>query len=248
MNSPEPRYLTNKRPEFMATLGLLPPYELDDVKRAYRDKIKTAHPDHGGEINHFRSIQTAYEHALHYIEFSSNKRQWIADRMDGYLARQDVENRLRDLGAHVTIFEADSLRNSFGEFAELAATIDSVELSDSDQGPPLVELLVSEQGILTGLRQLTLAGSQIQDKHALRLSCFPSLESLDLSRNQVTSGVARLVEEIPTMLELNLEKTRVGWLSRRRIDGQLRRRAEKRAAAVALNPYELYRRGTNRRG
>ncbi len=248
MPSPESRYLTDKRPEFMATLGLLPPYEWEDVKRAYRDKAKTAHPDHGGEISQFRKIQTAYEHALHYVEFSSNKREWIANRMDSYLARQTLELELQQLGADVTIAESESLKNSFGEFAELAATIDTIALLDSEHGPQLVELIVSAQSSLTGLRRLTLAGSHLNDPHALRLACLASLEALDLSRTQVTSGISRLVDEIPAMMELNLDKTRVGWLSRRRIANVLRKRSEKRTAAAALNPYEMYRQGKQFRG
>ena len=36
--------------EYMATLSLLPPYSLDDVKAAYRAKVLETHPDHGGTI------------------------------------------------------------------------------------------------------------------------------------------------------------------------------------------------------
>ena len=35
-------------PEFMAVLGLLPPYTEEDVKQAYWSKVKKLHPDHGG--------------------------------------------------------------------------------------------------------------------------------------------------------------------------------------------------------
>ena len=32
----------------MVTLGLLPPYTLEDIRAAYREKAKTLHPDRGG--------------------------------------------------------------------------------------------------------------------------------------------------------------------------------------------------------
>ena len=41
----------DERPEFMAILGLLPPYSREDVKRAYLAKVRTAHPDHGDGLN-----------------------------------------------------------------------------------------------------------------------------------------------------------------------------------------------------
>ena len=38
------------RPDFMAMLGLMPPYALEDVKAAYLAKAKELHPDKGGVV------------------------------------------------------------------------------------------------------------------------------------------------------------------------------------------------------
>ena len=65
------------RPEFAVTLGLLPPYTVDDVKRAYLDKVKDAHPDRGGDRAEFDRIQHAYEQANEYLRFRADRRQWM---------------------------------------------------------------------------------------------------------------------------------------------------------------------------
>ena len=48
-------------PEFLQTLGLMLPVSVEDVKQAYRDKVKTSHPDVGGSVEHFNQIQLAFE-------------------------------------------------------------------------------------------------------------------------------------------------------------------------------------------
>ena len=51
------------RPEFFDVLGLAPPVTVDDIKQAYLEKVKTAHPDRGGEIASFRKLQEAFDQA-----------------------------------------------------------------------------------------------------------------------------------------------------------------------------------------
>ena len=48
------------RPAFALVLGLLPPYTMEDVKRAYRDKVKDAHPDRGGDL--FVNVGSSSDH------------------------------------------------------------------------------------------------------------------------------------------------------------------------------------------
>jgi ferredoxin len=35
--------------------------EAEDIKQAYRRRVKQAHPDHGGSVEEFRAVRTAYE-------------------------------------------------------------------------------------------------------------------------------------------------------------------------------------------
>ena len=102
----------------MAKLGLLPPYTLADVKSAYLEKVKTAHPDRGGEITDFYLLQSAFEEAQRYVEYRSNKRNWIAAQMDRYVSLQKLEDQLQSRGAKVKDQQIDWLQRSYGDVAE----------------------------------------------------------------------------------------------------------------------------------
>ena len=61
------------RPDFMVALGLLPPYSPADVKQAYFEKVKTAHPDKGGNVADFLKLQEAFRQATEYVEFRKSR-------------------------------------------------------------------------------------------------------------------------------------------------------------------------------
>jgi hypothetical protein len=54
-------------PKAYGTLGLEPGASLEEIKGAYRARVKEAHPDVGGDARRFHWVQRAYEHlmALH---------------------------------------------------------------------------------------------------------------------------------------------------------------------------------------
>ena len=100
------------RPGFAIVLGLLPPYTVEDVKRAYRDKVKDAHPDRGGDRDDFDRIQKAFEEAGAYSEVPlrsprvdrrANGRICISRQTDREAAIARRPNRLDDarLGAAI---------------------------------------------------------------------------------------------------------------------------------------------------
>lgn len=49
-------------------LGIDPTASTREVQRAYRERIKRAHPDHGGSIDEFRRVRGAYEAIKHEEE------------------------------------------------------------------------------------------------------------------------------------------------------------------------------------
>lgn len=48
-------------------LGLKPPYDIEDIVKAYRKKAKLYHPDMGGTAKQFRDITEAKEYLLKYF-------------------------------------------------------------------------------------------------------------------------------------------------------------------------------------
>jgi hypothetical protein len=54
-----------------AELELTPEASADEVKSAYRAKIKEAHPDHGGDREEFKRLQDAYATARDHVEVDS---------------------------------------------------------------------------------------------------------------------------------------------------------------------------------
>lgn len=207
----------DKRPDYMVSLGLAPPYSMEDVMQAYRTKVMKVHPDHGGSVEEFRVLQDAFEKAKQYIEFRSDRRQWIATKMDEYLAVQRVVDRLTAIGAEVKTNAVDWLEKSFGDFAQLTEKITSVELTDSSMAVELLAAMVEERDALGSLTHLSLSGCQLTDATAQHLDSFKQLRSLDLSNNPITGEGLYFVDDLPALESLNLEGTNVGWWMKRKV-------------------------------
>jgi hypothetical protein len=54
-------------PDFVEVLGLSVPFDIQDVKNAYRQKVKRVHPDAGGSVEEFIVLQENYEKALAFF-------------------------------------------------------------------------------------------------------------------------------------------------------------------------------------
>ena len=57
---PEPDPPVDPERQAFAELGLRQTATLDEVKSAYRDRVKTVHPDHGGDEEEFKRVREAY--------------------------------------------------------------------------------------------------------------------------------------------------------------------------------------------
>jgi hypothetical protein len=213
------------RPEFMATLGLAPPYVLEDVKAAYREKVKLAHPDRGGSVEAFNAIQQAFERAQEYLEFRTDRRSWIASHMERYVDLERAIARLRKLGAHVTTIAPQWLEQSFGDFAQLTETAVQFRAAGALNGDELIAALVEEHKPLRELREIEMPGANLSDDAVLSLGVFTMLAHLDLSDTPITSRALALVDEIEALETFHVDGTNVGWWPRRRLAARLRRRA-----------------------
>jgi hypothetical protein len=59
-----PSWARRETPRAIAALGLRIPCTEEDLKRAYRARVKLLHPDHGGDERRFLMLQANFEEAL----------------------------------------------------------------------------------------------------------------------------------------------------------------------------------------
>ena len=224
------------RPEFMATLGLLPPYAPEDVEKAYLTKLKEIRPDLGGDRQAFYAVQNAYIQAKEYVSFRGDRRGWIAKQIDEYLAVQEVIERLKQFGAEVEISTLDWLKKSFGEFSQLTEQVIGVRLNGAANADEVVEYMVSRHDRLLELRRLDLAGSTVSDAAVRQLGVFRRLAELDLSRTPITAQALQIVHWLPELETVGIDGTGLSWLARQRLAARLRQNRKAAAAARILHP------------
>jgi hypothetical protein len=220
----------------MVTLGLMPPYTAEDVERAYLARIKDIRPDLGGDREAFYEVQNAYMQAKEYVRFRGDRRGWIAKRMDEYLVVQEVIERLRQLGASVETDAVDWLQKSFGDFAELSESVQSIKLNNSAAGDEVLEYIVAQHDKLLELRKLDLEGSLISDAMVRQLSVFRRLAELNLNRTPITWQSLHIVEWLPELDTVHVEGTGLKWLTKQRLAAQLRRKRKAAATLRAVHP------------
>jgi hypothetical protein len=228
-----------ERPPFMVTLGLLPPYMPEDIEKAYLARVKDIRPDLGGDPKPFYEVQTAYMQAKEYVKFRGDRRGWIAKRMEEYLAIQEVIQEIKKFGANIETHSLDWLQKSFGDFAELTEAVVGIRLNDSAHGEGFVEYLVGQHEKLLELRRLDLTGCAISDASVRQLSVFRRLQDLNLNRTPITWEALHIVEWLPELEEVHIEGTGIGWLTRRKLAAQLRRKRQAAATLRAVHPLQV---------
>jgi hypothetical protein len=62
-----PDWARGDTPRAIAALGLRMPCTEEDLKRAYRTRVKKLHPDHGGDQRRFLLLQAHFEEALSIV-------------------------------------------------------------------------------------------------------------------------------------------------------------------------------------
>ncbi|HEX4142024.1 MAG TPA: hypothetical protein VHY91_00605 [Pirellulales bacterium] len=202
-------------PEFLAKLGLAPPYSVEDVKEAYRAKVKTAHPDVGGSAAEFGQIQEAYEQALEYVRFRANRMTWLSSHVEQYAVQQEFIAEIERQGGAAEIEPVDWLKKSFGaDFAQLVSRVVGLRLSNQQFGDDTIAHLLSERQMFDNLHWLDLSGSRITDRGAALLVSFRRLRQLDLRGTTVGEPSAELVGLLPHLTWVGLPPGAVGRLGR----------------------------------
>jgi hypothetical protein len=215
----------DSRPDYMILMGLNPPYALEDIQAAYREKAKQTHPDRGGSVADFEKLQAAYEQATEHLTFREDRRAWIAKEMEHFLAIQSLRTSLEKFGAQVTTGSATWKERSFGDFAQLTENITAVTLHQSPHGPEVLVLLGEQAALLTQLQRLELTDSEIEDDVIQLLGRLSYLQTLDLSGNPITSNIEVAIGKLKNLRELKLKRTSVGCFSHWRMQRYVKRQA-----------------------
>ena len=222
---------TTNRPEFMVTLGLLPPYSADDIKAAYFEKARAAHPDRGGTNQDFVKLQDAYQKAVEYAGLRASRMHWLGAWTERYATQQSLIAAVEQMGGRVIVAPASSITASIGEdFAHILEQVSGVELLGRKIDANAIDYLLSQRPLLINLRTLNLAGSRVSDVAVARLATLEKLEQIDLTDTPVSySGVEPLVK-LPYLVSLEMGGTQVSWWRRLLVGwslGRRRRRLER---------------------
>jgi hypothetical protein len=228
-----------ERPEYMVTLGLLPPYMADDVEKAYLAKIKQIRPDLGGDREAFYAVQKAYMAAKEYVQFRGDRRGWIAKRMDEYLAVQEIIGRIKQFGAEVETDALNWLQKSFGDFAELTENVTGIRLQGAANGDKFIDYIVSQHPRLLELWWLDLSGSTVTDAAVRQLVVFRRLAELNLNHTPITRHALVIVNWLPELDTLHVEETGLNWLTKKKLAMQLHRKREATAAIRSVHPTNM---------
>jgi len=132
--------------DHLRTLGLTQsPQDIGELKRAYRQQARVAHPDAGGDVEQFRRVQNAYEHLKASMEAPSQNTVIDTTPIDQATRKVGtLTDRMRNLGSGFdsTLSSMGSAISNFSP--QLAAPF--FILSD------FINAILSVGGLLPGLK------------------------------------------------------------------------------------------------
>jgi hypothetical protein len=198
--------------EFLSVLGLTQPVTVEDVKQAYLEKTKTAHPDRGGDKQEFVRLQRAFEQATEYAQFKAGRMQWLTRWVEQYAEQQQVIDEIKALGGVVEVKADDNLTKSIGpDFATVLDRIVKIRLAGAKVDDNVLLNVASRRRVLAGLRHLELIDTSVSSVGLQNLQ-FEGLQHLDLSGTPVSQHVLEsLLADLPQLETLNLSRTGIGW-------------------------------------
>jgi Leucine Rich repeat len=216
--SPASSHSQDSRPEFLHTLGLIPPCTVEDVHQAYLSKVKTAHPDVGGDPAEFRKLQEAYERATEWAKFRASRIKWLSTWVEKYVEQDALVADIQQRGGKVHTEGVDWLRRSFGDdFSVVADKVTGIDLTGPKVDDNTISWLASHRAALTSLKSLNLSGSAITDSGLQHAAAFPNLHKLDLSDTAITGAGLYVLQRLAMLNWLGLHNTRVGWFARTKL-------------------------------
>lgn len=204
----------DSRPDFLVMLGLLPPCSAEDVHRAYKARVATLHPDHGGSHAEFLKLQDAYEQAQDYVKLQEGRQKWLASQVEPYVAQQAIVSEVERRGGRVEIESLAWMQRSFGEFAVLAERLRGIVLRDCAEADELLRYLAEQASCLRHLRDIDLAQSLVSDAGLESLCELRGLERINLEGTLVTEAGIVALAALPALKSINLGDTPLRWWTR----------------------------------
>lgn len=207
---------TAYRPACMQQLGLLPPYSIEDVKRAYRHLAKSAHPDAGGDAEAFANLRDAYDRALNLAGFHESRREWLAERVDRYVERLQFVEELKSFGGRCLLQRPDIYLADYGpDFAQILSAVVAVYLTGCDR-VDLALLRLVPNPIFQESSLLDLSDSDVTDD-GLQVLAERELVGLDLRKTRISARALETLARLPKLEWLHIGQTRIGLWSRMRM-------------------------------
>lgn len=189
-----------KRQAAVERLGLALPVTPGDVKQAYFQKARDAHPDRGGSAADFHEVQRAFEEALEYAKRNGKRLPWLGAQMPVYVAQRDAINLVEGCGGTYFMERVDWLAGTVGEdFAAMADKLTTVDVSGRPFGDRELAALTAEPGNLPHLESLSLADTPVTDASAARLAKLPALRRLDLRGTEISFALRKKLARLPNM-------------------------------------------------
>lgn len=137
-----------RRPPFLEELGLALPVTPADVKQAFLEKAKAAHPDHSGSADQFKRLQAAFDEALRFAERNGKRLPWIGLQMPIYIAQRHVLELVEQWGGKVEVQSLEWLSDTIGaDFSAIADRLVEIDLSNCRIGDAeLAQLMADADG------------------------------------------------------------------------------------------------------
>lgn len=208
-----------RRPEFLAILSLRPPVSEEDVKQAYLEKAKTAHPDRGGNPQAFIRLQQAYEQATEYARFKAGRREWLTRWVEQYAEQQRMADEIRAMGGEVDFESVDELAQSIGpDFGTVLDRLTTIRFQGAQINDSVLFELGKQKMLLAALRRLDLIGTKVTSLGLRELHACNGLQRLDLTGTRTTAAsVKELLGKLPQLEKIVLRDTGIGWWSRAKL-------------------------------
>jgi hypothetical protein len=205
-----------KRPAAVERLGLSLPVTEQDVKQAYFQRAREAHPDRGGSTSEFLEVQQAFNDAVEYAKRNGKRLPWIGSLAPIYVAQRDAVEVVERCGGTFVVETLDWLEGTVGEdFAAMADRLKSIDLSGRLVGDAQVMELTADAANLPFLESLNLADTLVGDPGAMRLSRLPNLKRLDLTGTKVSFSLRRQLAKLPAMEHVEGTSRLGEWLRRK---------------------------------